>query len=341
MKRSFFWIGILVSILFMGLALRGLRLDAFWADVQNAALWWVLPGIALYFVAVWFRAWRWAFMLRALPGVDRSRITANRLYSTVVIGYMGNNIYPARIGEVLRAWVLRRNEGVPMPSSLATVVLERVIDGLVMVAFVLIGLPSVPTLSAQAASVITLALAAFGIVIGVFFWFALAPQTAERLAAAIVNRALPERLRTPVLGLVSRFVEGAKSLRSPVDLGLIVLASAITWLIETGKYWCIAQAFGIELTFVGLMLVNGVSNLFTIIPAAPGAVGTFDAGGILAARALGVPESLASAYILVLHVALWVPVTALGAFLMLRQGLRWSDLRSVEADGRRQTADGR
>jgi uncharacterized membrane protein YbhN (UPF0104 family) len=79
------------------------------------------------------------------------------------------------------------------------------------------------------------------------------------------------------------------------------------------------------------MLVNGVSNLFTIIPAAPGAVGTFDAGGILAARALGVPESLASAYILVLHVALWVPVTVLGALLMLRQGLRWSDLRSAEA----------
>jgi uncharacterized protein (TIRG00374 family) len=331
MKRTFFWIGILISIVFMGLALRGLQLDTFWADIQNATLWWVLPGIALYFVAVWFRAWRWAFMLRALPGVDRSQITANRLYSTVVIGYMGNNIYPARIGEVLRAWVLRRNEGVPMPSSLATVVLERVIDGLVMVAFVLIGLPSVPSLSTQAARVIAVALAAFGLVIAVFFWFALAPKAAERLAAAIVNRLLPERLRKPVLDLVSRFVEGAQSLRSPIDLGLIVFASIVTWLIETGKYWCIAQAFGVDLTFVGLMLVNGVSNLFTIIPAAPGAVGTFDAGGILASRALGVPESLASAYILVLHVALWVPVTVLGALLMLRQGLRWSDLRSAEA----------
>jgi glycosyltransferase 2 family protein len=331
MKKSLFWIGIGISVIFLALALRGLRLDAFWADVQKANLLWVAPGIALYFVAVWFRAWRWAFMLKPLQGVDPARITAARLYPTVVIGYMGNNIYPARIGEILRAWVLQRNEGVPIPSSLATVVLERVIDGLVMVAFVLIGLPGVPSLSATATRIISLALTAFGIVIVVFFWFALTPATAQRMAAALAARFVPARLREPLLGFVSRFLDGAKSLRSPVDLAQIVLASVITWLIETGKYWCIAQAFDIQLSFVGLMLVNGVSNLFTIIPGAPGAIGTFDAGGILAARALGVPESLASAYILVLHVALWLPVTLLGALLMLRQGLHWSDLRNAES----------
>ncbi len=332
MKRIFFWLGIAISIAFLALALRGLRLDEFWTDIQRANLIWLLPGIALYFVAVWFRAWRWAFMLRPLAP-DRaaaSRITASRLYPIVVIGYMGNNIYPARIGELLRAWILRRNENVPMPSSLATVVLERVIDGLVMVAFVLIGLPGVPSLSADALRVVTIALSAFGLVTAVFFWFALAPAMTERIAAAIAARALPQRMRAPALGFVNRFLAGARSLRSPLDLALIVLSSVITWLIETGKYWCVAQAFDIQLSFPGLMLVNGVSNLFTIIPGAPGAVGTFDWGGILATTALGVPESLASAYILVLHVALWLPVTLLGAFLMLRQGLSWNDFKSAE-----------
>jgi hypothetical protein len=331
MKKIVFWLGIAVSILFLALALRGLKLDAFWADVQRADLIWLVPGIAVYFVAVWFRAWRWAFMLRPLTPSGASRVTANRLYSIVVIGYMGNNIYPARIGEVIRAWVLQRNEGVPIASSLATVVLERVIDGLVMVAFVLIGLPSVPSLGLQAVRVVTLALGAFALVIALFFWFALAPAMTQRLAEAVANRVLPTPARAPALRFLERFLAGARSLRSPVDLALIVLSTVVTWLLETVKYWCIAQAFGIDLTFVGLMLINGVSNLFTIIPGAPGAVGTFDYGGILATTALGVPESLASAYILVLHVALWLPVTLFGVALMLRQGLRWTDLRKAEA----------
>jgi hypothetical protein len=113
-------------------------------------------------------------------------------------------------------------------------------------------------------------------------------------------------------------------------LGLIVVGTVLTWLLETGKYWCIAQAFDIQVDFVGLMLINGVSNLFTVIPGAPGAIGTFEYGGILATTALGVPTALASAYVIVLHVALWLPVTALGALLMLRQGLRWADLRKAE-----------
>lgn len=326
MKKALLWIGVLISVALLAFSLRNLKLDEFWRVLQTANLWWIAPGIALYFMAVWCRAWRWAFMLRPLG----APLSANRLFSTIVIGYMGNNIYPARIGEILRAWVLRRNEGIAMPSSLATVLLERVIDGLVMVAFVLIGLPRVPSLSLEAARVIIIALIAFLGVIAVFFWFAAAPAMAERLSASIINKVAPVAARTPLMNMLSRFFAGAKSLSSPVDLAKIVLASVVVWLLETGKYWCLATAFGLSLPFDGLMLINGVSNLFTVIPGAPGAIGTFDAGGILAAEALGVPTSLASAYILVLHVALWLPVTLLGAFFMLRQGLHWADLKQAE-----------
>ncbi len=326
MKRSLFWLGIIVSIVFTGLALRGLRLDEFLVYLGRANMAWILPGILLYFIAVWFRAWRWSYLLRPLG----RKTSPGALYPIVVIGYMGNNIYPARIGEVLRAWVLQRNTGTPVASSLATVVIERVMDGLVMAAFVLIGLPGVPGLSPEMVRGVHVVIALFAAVIGVFFWIALAPAKAERLATAVIGALAPERARRPLHALVTRFLDGAKSLRSAKDLGLIVLSSIATWLVETGKYWCIAQAFDIQLPFAGLMLVNGVSNLFTVIPGAPGAVGTFEAGGILAATALGVPTALAGAYIVVLHVALWLPVTLLGAYFMLRQGLRWADLRKAE-----------
>jgi uncharacterized protein (TIRG00374 family) len=326
MRRWLVWMGVAISLVFLFFALRGLKLDEFVRDLQQANLTWVLPGIAVYFVAVAVRTWRWSYLLRPMKTVALSR-----LYPIVVIGYMGNNIYPARIGEVLRAYVLRRNEGVSMSSSLATVLIERIMDGIVMAAFVLIGLRAAPNVGEVAARLVAVAALLFAIATAIFFWFALAPQANERIADALIQRFAPHRFQTRLLGVVSRFVQGAQSLRSPRDLMLIVSSTVVIWLLETVKYWCVMRAFDLSLPFVGLMLVNGLSNLFTIIPGAPGAVGTFDAGGIFGMTALGVERSLATAYVLVLHVMLWLPVTLLGAFFMLREGLRWSDLRKAEA----------
>jgi hypothetical protein len=258
------------------------------------------------------------------------RLTTRQLFPIVVIGYMGNNIYPARIGELLRSYVLRRDHGVAISSSVSTILIERIVDGIVMVAFVLIGVQVASNVSELVTRVIGLASAAFGLATAVFIWFALAPRAAEQLARVVIVRVVPHRFQESLLGIVQRFVQGARSLRSPRDLIVIVALTVLVWLLETVKYWFVAQAFRLTVPFAGLMLVNGLSNLFTIIPGAPGAVGTFDAGGILGMTALGVERSLAAAYVLTLHVVLWLPVTLLGGYLMLREGLRWSDLRQAE-----------
>ncbi|BCX04986.1 MAG: TIGR00374 family protein [Candidatus Roseilinea sp.] len=325
MRRWLIWIGVAISIVFLFLALRGIHFDEFARALQRANPLWLLPGIAFYFLAVAVRAWRWSYLLRPLKAVS-----ADRLFPVVVIGYMGNNIYPARIGELLRAYVLRRDEGVPIASSLATVLIERMMDGVVMVGFALIGLQFAPNVSARAGQGVTAALALFALASAAFFWMALAPARTNRLAEATITRLVPNRFQAPLLGIAHRFVQGAQSLRSPRDLAAIFLGTVVVWLLETMKYVSVAWAFDLALPFGGLMLVNGLSNLFTIIPGAPGAVGTFDAGGMLGMRALGVEDSLAAAYVLTLHVALWLPVTLLGAFFMLREGLRWSDLRRAE-----------
>ena len=139
MKRIYFWIGVAVSAVFLWWALRGLELSEVWHDLQSANYWWLLPGVAVYFVAVWARTWRWDYMLRPLKHIPLAR-----LFPVVVIGYMGNNIYPFRAGEVLRSYVLRQREEVPMGASLATVIVERVFDGLVMLVFVFFALPFHP-----------------------------------------------------------------------------------------------------------------------------------------------------------------------------------------------------
>ena len=114
MKRIYLGIGVAISAVFLWLALRGLELSEVWRDLQTANYWWLLPGVVVYFMAVWVRTWRWDYMLRPLK-----HIPLRRLFPVVVIGYMGNNIYPFRAGEVLRSYVLRRQEDVSMGASLA------------------------------------------------------------------------------------------------------------------------------------------------------------------------------------------------------------------------------
>ena len=156
MKRWQFWVGILISIFFLYFALRGLELDKIWATLKAANYWWILPGIAVYFLAVWVRAWRWHYLLRPLK-----KIPTITMFPIVAIGYMGNNIFPARAGELLRAVILKHKQGVAISSSLATIIVERIFDGVVMLAFVFLNLSELAKLTTNSGflgSIQTLAL---------------------------------------------------------------------------------------------------------------------------------------------------------------------------------------
>lgn len=334
MKRWQFWLGILISAGFLYFALRGLRLADAWQAVKTARFIWLVPGVAVYFIGVWVRAWRWHYLLRPLK-----KIPTATMFPIVTIGYMGNNIYPARAGEVLRAVILKNREDVPISASLATVIVERVFDGVVMLGFVFLNLGELARLTADSGFIGNIQqLAIWGAVafigaLAVFMLAAMFPQCMEKIVAWMVARFVPARFREKVLGLSIRFLSGLESLRSPQEALMVLVTTVIIWLLETGKYWFVMHAFPFQVSFFALMLMNGIVNLATTLPSAPGYVGTFDAPGIALLGAYHVPGEIAAAYTLVLHVALWFPITALGAYYYLRQPLRWGeDLQKLRAD---------
>jgi uncharacterized protein (TIRG00374 family) len=333
LKRWQFWVGLAISALFLWLALRGLRLQDVWSALQQANFLWLLPGIAVYFIAVWARAWRWHYLLRPIKAIP-----TRTMFPIVAIGYMGNNIYPARAGEVLRAYVLRRNEGVSISASLATIIVERAFDGVVMLSFVFLNLREVAGLTADsrfAGSIRDLAIWGTALFFGavlVFLLMAIFPKPTTRIVHWIVERFLPKRWRAQSLDLAGRFLGGLASLRSFKDVGMVLLTSIVIWLLETGKYWFVMHAFPFEVSFFTLMLMNGVVNLATTIPSAPGYLGTFDAPGIAVLEAYGVPGEIAAGYTLLLHAALWLPITLLGAFYMARASLSWRQIQAEMAE---------
>jgi hypothetical protein len=252
---------------------------------------------------------------------------------------MGNNIYPARVGEVLRAVILKRHEQVPISASLATIIVERVFDGVVMLAFVFLNLSELARLTADSGIVGSIeAVALWGAVafIGalvVFLLAAMFPERVEKFTGVIVRSIVPPLYRERLMEILVRFLGGLESLRSPRDVLMVFLTSVVIWLLETAKYWFVMHAFPFEVSFFALMLMNGIVNLATTIPSAPGYVGTFDAPGIALLSAYGVDKAVAAAYTLVLHAALWFPITAVGVYYFLREGMEWTqDLKKLKAE---------
>jgi uncharacterized protein (TIRG00374 family) len=335
-KRWQFWVGVVISAVLLWLALRNLHLKDVWEALQGAQYWWLIPGVAVYMLAVWARTWRWHYLVRPIKKVPLST-----MFPIVAIGYMGNNIYPARAGELLRAYVLRKKEKIPISASLATIIIERAFDGIVMLAFVFLNLPELAGLTGESGfvgSIRSLALVGAGVflfAVLVFLVMAIFPDQSIRILNGLIDRIIPSRFRETIKSLVERFHSGLASLRSPKDVFMVLFTSVVIWLFETWKYWFVMHAFDFSVTFFALMLMNGIVNLSTTIPSAPGYVGTFDAPGIAVLEAYGVPGAIAAGYTLVLHVALWFPITILGAYYFAREQLSWQRVQQEMAEERK------
>ena len=337
MKRWQFWLGLVISAFFLYLVLRKIEYDLLWEQLRRANYWWILPGVGVYFVGLWVRAWRWHYLLRPLK-----RVPTRVMFPIVTIGYAGNNIFPARAGEVVRAVILKRAEGIPISASLATIIVERVFDGIVMLAFVFVNLSELARLTGVSLEIGPLqlgiqdlaiwgSLAFFG-ALAVFLAAAMFPAPTERLVTRLVERFAPAQGREKILGFSRRFLGGLESLRSPWEALMVFFTSVLIWLLETVKYWFVMHAFGFSVSFFALMLMNGVVNLATTIPSAPGYLGTFDLPGIAVLQAYNVSKEVAASYTFVLHFALWFPVTAVGLYYMLRMGIKWSDTVKISQE---------
>jgi len=327
-----FWLGLSVSVLLLLVLVYQVNLAEVADALADANYLYVIPAICLYFGAVYFRAIRWRYLLSPLV-----QIPIGRLYPVVVIGYMANNLLPARLGELVRSYYLSRREKVDASSALATVAVERVYDGLTLLSWAAVAGPVLLLLgefdgasSASRATWIVLAALTVALFVGalaLLTCLAAIPRFLE-----IFDRALgivPARFRPKVRELVRTFVRGLSILNSPrKHLGLFLLSLPV-WLFEGAMYFLISYSFGLDGYFgsVGVLvlvvlLLTATSNLATSLPSSIGGIGPFEVVAQQTLMALGVGASLAGAYAGFLHlVALWLPVNLTGLVLLWKQNL--------------------
>ncbi len=311
-------LGIIISIVFLTLAFRELKPETLIDHIRGAQFGWLTLGAVTYFLAVTVIALRWQFLLRSIQLIPLRSLT-----SLVAIGYMGNNVYPLRAGEVLRIFLLKRNHGVPIAKATTTVIVERTFDGLVMLTFIVVSLLFIDVQSDEIRTVATFAAPIFLTALAIFFLLAARPNLLRRLSA-VVSRILPGAIGEIVLRISEGVISGLEGLRSPADLAGAVISSYVTWAIEASVYWMVMFAFDLKLGYPAALLVVGVVNLAGLIPASPGQLGVYEFFVSAVLIAIGIGETQAAAFAIVVHVVIWLPVTLAGFFFLVRQGLGWS-----------------
>ena len=318
------WLGFLISIFFVYLALRGQDFGLIWESIRSAEYIWLVPAIAVYFLGVAVRAVRWDYLLRGV-----SKLSPAQLFPIVTIGYMANNVLPLRAGELVRAYALSTRHQVRKSASLATIGVERIFDGITMLVFFAVASLSI-ALTSDLRTVFNLAVALFALMAAGMIAFVFLPVLRDKLIAAVIDR-LPDRIGERVGPMAQAFVDGLSILRRRNDLLGVGLASVLAWLLEATMYLMIAQAFDMDISPFGILMITAVANLATLIPSSPGYVGAFEYGVLLVvAGPLGFERELAISYAVVVHAALYLPVTLVGFAFWWRESFSWGAVREAE-----------
>ena len=350
-NRWQFWLGGGVSVVLLLLLLYQVDLGELKDALRDANYFLLAPSIAIYFVAVLFRAVRWRYLLAPMKAIP-----VRRLYPVVIIGYMANNLLPVRLGEVVRSYYLARQEDLNTSSALATIAVERVYDGITLLAFAALAAPWLLLLGefdgaanvSRTTGTIFLAgaIAAFTGMLAFFTLLGSSASFANRMEGLL--RLVPAGPRPKAAGFFRTFVAGLAVLNSPgKHLGLFIYSLPV-WLLECSVYLMLAYSFGLDEYFdsvwvllLVVLLVTATSNLATAVPSAIGGIGPFEIVAQQTLVALGVGASLAGVYSGFVHlVALWLPVNLVGLVLLWRSNLSLRELTGTRRTGGPETSPG-
>ena len=314
-------VGIALTALFLWLALRNVDLAAVGDALRSARYGFLVPAAACTLAGFALRAVRWQRILA--PTAD---VPARRLFPIMMVGFATNNVLPARVGELARAYLAGSKAGVSRSSALATIVVERVCDGLTLIALMTATLAFAPLPTDEPAlrAIVLVATLVFGLgtagLAGMLLW----PTLFLRVGRLVATR-LPGRLETRVDGLLDAFLQGLGALRDLRAIAGIVGLSIGVWSLEWATYAFVLQAFSLGLSTVEWLAATTFLlvfvNLGIMLPSAPGYIGTYQFFAKLALNAFGVASASALGLAIVAHAMQYAIITSLGLLGLIRLGL--------------------
>ncbi|MDH4223411.1 MAG: flippase-like domain-containing protein [candidate division Zixibacteria bacterium] len=326
MKKKFL-IGLLISIVFLYLAFRGVNYRMLWTALTEVNFFYLILFMLAVIVIMWIRAYRWKFMVDPLK-----KAGIYSLFSSTMIGFMANNVLPVRLGELVRAYSLGTKENISKSASFATIVTERVFDGFTLLFILWLTLflfpfshspENVGELIRKGAN---FTLAANILVFIILIILELKPDPVLNFFKRLLT-LLPRKYAEKAENVLDKFSSGVRIFRDVPRMGWIMLWSLILWVLTGISNYLVFLAFDLHPPLQASLMLMVIVTLGVVIPSSPGFVGTVHFFTVIALSLYGYGRDISVPFSIVLHASQYVPVTLLGLVYLKLEHL---SLKSID-----------
>lgn len=322
-----------ISGLFLYLAVRGVEWGRVGKILLGAEYVYVIPAMVLVLLGFGVRAVRWRVICEPI-----GRLRLQDLFRAAIIGFAANNVLPLRVGEFVRAYAVSRGRPISFSSALATILIDRLLDGMTILLFLPVVLIYLP-LPDWVGEVALLALVLYmGVTVALLLGrhrTALVWRLGSRLL-----RWVPSGLRRRVDQGAAGFAEGLGILSRPRSLVAVTLFSVTMWGLAAIYYQVIGWALGLSLSFPQALALLVILALGVMLPSSPGFVGTFQYFNVLALSLFGTDRELAISYSFLSHAGWYVPVTLLGLYYWTQEEISLKRVYGTVEEGVGSSSDG-
>lgn len=333
MYRSLrFWAGVAISVVFILLFLRATHPREIADAFGEANYWYMVPAIGVLFIALSIRCYRWSILMRPI-----APISPRRLFPYAIIGYMANNLLPARAGEIVRAVVTGEREHVSRMATLGSIAVERLFDGATLVLLLLVSGAFVGFGDGRLQAIAIASSILFIAALAGFYILTLSEQRAKTFLHRLA-RFLPQKIEHKAADIADSLVLSLRSVHDVRTLASVVLLSVAAWTVEAGAYAIIGLGFDLGVSFGHYCLLLSAANLAIIIPTLLGGTGPFEWAAKLVLVGAGVADNTAAAYSIVAHGVIFIPTTILGLLLLWSFGLNFRRVTRAAVEERESVA---
>jgi uncharacterized protein (TIRG00374 family) len=371
-------LSIAVSGICLYFVVRGVRWDEVWQHLSQVNVPLFLFAMFLMLFAYFLMAWRWQHLLAPLempvlgatkdegrrtkapelPSPSNARQSSSSpsslvlrpsssksglldLYGKVMTGYFFNAFFPARAGDLVRAYLLGRETGLRKTTVLATIVIEKAFDGMALLVMLLLSLVLLPSATSGASGVapdLLASVAGIGLiaaVAGLALFYRYSDPLA-RLVEKLFDRVpLPRRFERLIVRLIETFASGMHVFKNPRPLVYAASISLMVWVVVAFMFYTALLSFRASfppelISPAGILFMTALVNLGLLVPALPGNVGTYEALCVAGMAVFKVDKELAVAFALIFHVGQLVATLIVGAIAFWTQNLSFSEIRPVE-----------
>jgi len=301
-------IGLLISVLGLYLGFRKFDIEKFFEAVSRVNLLLFIISMLIMVLLILLRAWRWKYIQAPVK-----KISINRMFAAEMIGYFGNNVFPLRLGELLRSYSLGKAEDISSVTVFGTVVVERVLDVIAFILIMLIGALSyqeMPDWVHKGAMV-----GAIGFV--VFLILIILLLINQKNLEIFIQKKFGQYSDTKIFQFLQNLAHGLMALKKNPHAIIIVFQSFFIMIVNIFFFWVIGLVFNYNFQISSLLLIYFVTCAVIAIPSSPGYVGTYHAGAIGILKFIGFELSGAQAMAVIMHAAGFIPLTIIGGLYFM------------------------